>query len=98
MVSWDWSRTLSVVLRPRTEFLTYVKDGWHRTGHFGTTTDVQEINRHVYKVHDLAAEIAAMNARIFEVLRKTNELLSQPAPDTFLGRAHYAPFPLTENE
>lgn len=36
--------------------------------------------------------------RSTELLLKSQELLHQPAPDTFAGRAHFVPIPLPDQE
>ncbi|ODM74048.1 hypothetical protein A6X20_12030 [Bradyrhizobium elkanii] len=41
------------------------------------------------EAHDLAFEIADANARVYAAIVKAAELLSDPVPDTFLGRARF---------
>lgn len=43
-------------------------------------------NRHIYRGHELASEIAEQNARMREVVAKSLDILRGTVPDTFLGR------------
>ena len=52
----------------------------------------------IYRPRDLAAEIVAENARLHEIVEKSQTLLKNPSPDTFLGRQHYKIIPLPEQE
>jgi len=46
-------------------------------------------NHNFYRPRNLAAELAELEARIWEVMNEAREALRLPPPDTFLGRLHY---------
>ena len=50
----------------------------------------------IRRVHNLAIEIAEQNARLRELAAEALKVLSQPVPDTFLGRKTQEPFPMTK--
>ncbi|MCP3402106.1 MULTISPECIES: hypothetical protein [unclassified Bradyrhizobium] len=54
-------------------------------------------DRSVYRVHDLAFEIAEQNAVMKELVARSAEVLKLPSPDTFLGRKTQEPFPREED-
>jgi len=47
----------------------------------------------VYRVHNLAADIADQNARMRELIAQAYEVLKLPKPSTFLGQKTQEPFP-----
>jgi len=50
-------------------------------------------NDNVYRVHNLAADIAGQNAQMRVVIEKSLEVLRTAVPDTFLGRSTHDPAP-----
>ncbi len=48
----------------------------------------------VYRPENFEADIAHVWTRCRDMVERSVELLSQPPPDTFLGRKHHDPIPL----
>jgi hypothetical protein len=51
----------------------------------------------IYRPRDLVVEIGKYRAKAQEAIESARRVLQLPAPDTFLGRKSYEPFP-TEDD
>jgi hypothetical protein len=52
----------------------------------------------IYRLSNLEAEIVEARKRVPDIMMQQAALRAMPAPDTFLGRAHYKILPLPHQE